>query len=181
MYGIFTVKSGTETDTRYYLKSKNGFISTTSLESTFRVYAFREETKAVKITATVDSCVGSVESAKNADATTGTKLYLVGTDGSEQAVDVTLSMLRTADGKEATKLRKGAYKDLTVVYNGVEVLNGYALFIGSEAVNPVDWTEDTFDNGNPALVIIIVIAAIVVIGGAITAVAVIKKKKTKAE
>ena len=179
MYGIFTVKSGTETDTRYYLKSKNGFISTTSLESTFRVYAFREETKPVKITATVDSCVGSVESAKNADATTGTKLYLVGTDGSEQAVDVTLSMLRTADGKEATKLRKGAYKDLTVVYNGVEVLNGYALFIGSEAVHPAMWNEETFNNGTPVLVIIIIAGALFVLAG-VAAVVIIKKKKANA-
>lgn len=180
-YGLFTVKSGSDYETRYYLKHKDGFISSDTQEGSYRVFLFGKTVKPLKITATIDTAVGSVEDTSDIDAKTGSKLYILGSDGSEQVIDITLSMLKTADGTKITKLRKGAYNNISVVYNDTVVYDKYALFVDTEAVNPVDWTEDTFDNGNPTLDIIIVIAAIVVIGGAFASVVLIKKKKTKAE
>ncbi len=179
-YGLFTVKSGSDYATRYYLKHKDGFVSSDSQEGSYRVFLFGKTVKPLKITATVDTAVGSVEKGADGSAKTGSKLYVLGSDGSEQVIDVTVSMLRAEDGSEIGKLRKGAYNNISVVYNGTVVYNKYALFVDTEAVYPVDWTEDTFNNGNPVLVIILVaIGALAVIGGA-CAVIIIKKKKAKA-
>lgn len=134
-FGMYTLKDNGTPD-RYHVKFDDGFIVSAATDATRRVYLFEENTVEVNVTAYADNALGSVQIGAGADAVTGSKLYLTHSDGSVQAIDVTLSMLKDSEGNAVSAETDGVYSDLQVIYNGTPVCGGYTLFVGSDVRYP---------------------------------------------
>lgn len=187
-YGIFAVTSAEDTATRYYMKHKNGFTVSDSTESSFRVYAFEQAAKNVRLLAYIDSAFGGVALGSESSAITGGKIYLIGTDGSEQIIDIDASMLKTADGKAVDTSAEGVYTELTVNYNGKEIYDGYTLFVGRDVSYPEPYIEgeesiaeesvDENGGGDDGISVTVwVVIGVAAVACAVIAVIAVKRKK----
>lgn len=194
-YGMYTPVSPDE-DTRNYIKYHSDYLISESLESSARVYVFEKTQQQLTVNAYIDTAYGKVDVGADGSASTGIKLYLVGNDGTKQVEDVTVDMLRTADGGQVDTSLQGVLKDLTVYYGENKVYTHSALFVGEEISLPlpedesveesvaesvvpeesgeISISETEKDGGYTVYIIAGVIGLIVVIG---IAAVVIKKKK----
>lgn len=134
-YGMYTPASP-DSDARNYIKYHSGFIISESLESSARVYVFEKTQQQLVISAYLDTASGGVDVGADADALTGIKLYLVGNDGTRQVIDVTASMLKTADGKSVDTSVKGVYDGLTVYYEDTAIYTESMLCVGKDVTFP---------------------------------------------
>lgn len=137
IYGIYTVEASDSED-RYYVKCNDEFYISDEWDMNARVYAYEESVIPVSVKAYIDSVAGSVD----ADSvTTSSKIYLLGNDGTERVVDVTLSMLKTAAGESVSADTKGVIHGLYVYYNGIAVCGNYTLSVGGDPQYPAPGEE----------------------------------------
>ncbi len=139
-YGLFTV-SADDIETRYYVKHGESFFASDSDGDTTRVYAYTENLCKVTVEGYIDSVAGSV-ALGDQYSPTGSKIYLLGEDGTERIMDVTPSMLKTADGNSVSLDTEGVYSDLSVYYNDIVICSDYTLSVGREASFPSAGNEN---------------------------------------
>lgn len=196
-YGIYTL-SAPDADTRYYMKHRTDFMISETSETACRVFIFEKCQKQVIISAYLDTAFGGVDVGADENTPTGIKLYLLGNDGTEQIIDVTPSMIKTADGKSIDTSSEGEYTELTVYCGDTAVFDKCTLFVGRDVVVPEPESEkeesvdDAFgaqsgdvsdtpsNSGNDGTTVWIWVAVAVIAAAAVTAVVITTvKKKSK--
>ncbi len=141
-YGMYTLESAGN-DTRFYMKHRADYFVSDSTEASFRVYVYEETLQQLVISAYLDTAFGGVDVGADADSPTGMKLYIIGNNGTQQVVDVTVGMLKTADGKSVDTSVRGVYDELTVYYEDTVIFKESVLFVGEEITIPLPEDEST--------------------------------------
>ena len=150
-FGMYTLPNKNTYD-RSYVKFDNEFIVSLTEDGARRVYLFVENELSVDVSGYADNLLGSVSASASGDATTGSKIYAVSTDGSIEEIEVSVSMLRDASGNRPDTSKAGVIENLALYYDGKLIASGYTLFVGTEVVYPDPIPSNVGDVNNDQLV-----------------------------
>ena len=130
--GYFYSLTNTTDQTRNYLKADNGFSMVSQNSSSYYTYLFEESITYKENAIYIDSTEGRVKENADLSNTIGSKIVFSYEDGTLEAVDVTLSMLRDKEGNEVNTDVIGKQNGLQVYYEDTLIYDGYTLQVCHE-------------------------------------------------